>query len=406
MREKKSALLSVEDALARILSAVNLQGDEDVAIAEAHGRVLAQDVASRMTQPPFNASAMDGYAVQASDIADVPCALAVIGESAAGTPFEGAVSSGQAVRIFTGGAVPEGADTVVIQENTTREGDAVIVLEGAAAGTFVRPRGFDFSEGDVLLPKGRKLSARDLALAASMNVDALRVRRKPVVAILATGDELVVPGDEPAPGQIISSNPYALAAMIAVAGGEPVRLGIARDTLDSLDERIEAARDADILLTIGGASVGEHDLVQPALIAAGMELDFWKIAMRPGKPLMFGQLGKQCVLGLPGNPVSAIICTRVFLFPVIEKMLGLEANESGISKGVLAAPLEANGPRQHYMRAMLEQAPAGQTQVRPVRSQDSSLLSPLSMSDCLIIREPGAAAAVEGDEVSFLTLDF
>ena len=406
MNENRPPLLSVDDALARILSGINVQPEEPVSIADAHGRVLAADVSARMTQPPFNASAMDGYAVRAGDVTTVPCSLTVIGESAAGRPYEGSVAPGQAVRIFTGGVVPKGADTVVIQENTKRDGDAVTVHEGADAGTYVRPRGFDFSQGDVLLPRGRKLNARDLSLAASMNVDKLPVRRKPVVAILATGDELVMPGEEPAAGQIISSNPYALSAMIGVAGGEPHRLGIARDTLESLDERIRDARDADILLTIGGASVGEHDLVQQALSSAGMELDFWKIAMRPGKPLMFGHLGKQCVLGLPGNPVSAIVCTRVFLFPVIEKMLGLDGSGTGLTSGLLAAPLEANGPRQHYMRATLEQDANTQVRVRPVRSQDSSLLSPLSQADCLIVRMPGAAAAAAGDEISYLTLDF
>mgnify|MGYP002625100210 CR=1 FL=1 len=302
--------------------------------------------------------------------------------------------------------MPNGADAIVIQEDVTPDGDAITVNEGADKGTFIRPRGFDFTQGDILLPENRKLSARDLALAAAMNVAEMAVRRKPRIAILATGDELVMPGEQPGAGQIISSIPYALAAMIERAGGEPVRLGIARDTTESLAEHIAQAKNADVLLAIGGASVGDHDLVQGALREAGMALDFWKIAMRPGKPLMFGELGPQRVLGVPGNPVSAIVCTRIFLFPMIEKFLGLNAVLTAPLTARLSSPLEKNGPRQHYMRATIEQADDGQAMVRPVRSQDSSLLSPLSQADCLLIREPGAPAAEAGDSVSYLPLDF
>jgi molybdopterin molybdotransferase len=399
-------MLSVEDALSRVVAGLEPVEAETIPLEDGHGRVLAEGVAARITQPPFDASAMDGYAVRAGDLKEIPCDLTVIGDAAAGHPFEGEVSTGRAVRIFTGGAVPGGADTIVIQEDTARDGDTVTVKEGVERGTFVRPRGFDFAEGDVLLEAGRKLLARDLSLAAAMNVTQFSVRRKPVVAILATGDELVMPGEELKPGQIISSNSYGLAAMIESAGGQPDIIGIARDTRESLAEHIARASDADILLTIGGASVGEHDLVQGVLEAAGMTLDFWKIAMRPGKPLMFGQLGEQRVLGLPGNPVSAMVCSRIFLVPMLEKMLGIDGPSSAPKTAMLGAGLEKNGPRQHYMRATLETGPDGAIVVTPVRSQDSSLLSPLSQADCLIVRTPDAPAAGAGDAVPILPLDF
>jgi len=399
-------MLSVEEALARVLAGLGPVETEIVPLQDGHNRVLGEDVAARITQPPFDASAMDGYAVRAGDLAEIPCDLKVIGDAAAGHPFEGDVGPGQAVRIFTGGAVPGGADTIVIQEDTVRAEDIVTVNEHAGHGMHVRPRGFDFAEGEVLLKAGRRLLARDLSLAAAMNVTRFAVRRKPIVAILATGDELVVPGEELKPGQIISSNSYGLAAMIEGAGGQPESIGIARDTKESLGEHIARAGDADILLTIGGASVGEHDLVQGALEAAGMTLDFWKIAMRPGKPLMFGQLGDQRVLGLPGNPVSAMVCSRIFLIPMLEKMLGTDAPSTAPKIAILGADVEKNGPRQHYMRATLETGPDGAVLVTPVRSQDSSLLSPLSQADCLIVRAPGAPAAGAGDAVPILPLDF
>ncbi|MGI9382752.1 MAG: molybdopterin molybdotransferase MoeA, partial [Methyloligellaceae bacterium] len=399
-------LLPVEDALARVTAGLEPLETETVPLPEAHARVLAEDVASNFTQPPFDASAMDGYAVRVDDIGTPPCELAVIGEAAAGHAFSGAVGAGEAVRIFTGAPVPPGADSIVIQEDAERDGNTVRVLEGAEKGAWIRPRGFDFSEGDVLFGAKRKLSARDLALAAAMNLTELPVRRRPVVAILATGDELLPPGGEPRPDQIISSIPYGLAPLIKNAGGEAVRLGIAKDTLESLDEHVARAGSADVLLTIGGASVGEHDLVQKALTARGMDLDFWRIAMRPGKPLMFGQLGAQRVLGVPGNPVSALVCTRIFLVPMLNRMLGLEASDAARRSGVLAVDLESNGPRQHYMRATIAEGPNGEPLVTPVRSQDSSLLSPLAGADCLIVRPPEAPLAPAGETVPILPLDF
>ena len=399
-------MLSVEEARARVLAGLEPVGSESIPLEKSHGRVLAQGVAARITQPPFNASAMDGYAVRAEDLDNIPCNLTVIGDAAAGHPFDGSVGAGQAVRIFTGGAVPDGADSIVIQEDAVRDGDRVTVKEPARPGKFIRPRGFDFAEGDILLRAGRKISARDLALAATMNVTELEVRRKPVVAILATGDELVMPGEDLKPGQIISSIPFGLAAMVEAAGGQPQRVGIARDTSESLSEHIARSGDADILLTIGGASVGDHDLVQGALRSAGMELDFWKIAMRPGKPMMFGALGSQRILGLPGNPVSAMICARIFLIPMLEKLLARETSATAEQPAILAEAIAKNGPRQHYMRATFESGPDGANLVRPVRSQDSSLLSPLFRADCLIVRPPDAPAAAAGDAVPVLLLDF
>ncbi|MDA7946630.1 MAG: molybdopterin molybdotransferase MoeA [Hyphomicrobiaceae bacterium] len=399
-------MLSVEDALVRVTADLEPTAQETVSLENGYGRVLAEDVAAHVTQPPFDASAMDGYAVRAADVADVPCTLTIVGEAAAGHPWEGSIGAGEAVRIFTGGAVPEVADAIVIQEDTVRDGARVTIKERAERGTFIRPRGFDFSEGDVLLRAGRRLNARDLTLAAAMNVIGFSVRRRPVVAMLATGDELVVPGDDLKPGQIVSSIPYGLAELIRTAGGEAIRLGIARDTEASLAEHIAKARDADILVTIGGASVGEHDLVQSALTAAGMSLDFWRIAMRPGKPLMFGQMGAQRVLGVPGNPVSALVCSRIFLVPMIERLLGLNQTASATRTATLAGALERNGPRQHYMRATFETGADGETRVAPVRSQDSSLMAPLSQADCLIVRPPDAPAAQDGETIEILPLDF
>ena len=399
-------MLSVEEAAARVVAGLALTDTQEIPLEDAAGRVLAQDLAATLTQPPFNASAMDGYAVRAEDIASIPCDLQVIGEAAAGHPFAGAIQTSETVRIFTGAPVPEGADTIVIQEVTEISGSTVTILEGANMGAFVRPRGFDFSEGDALILAGQRLGARELTLAATMNQARVRVRRKPVVAILATGDELVPLGERPGEGQIVSSIPFGLAAMVERAGANARRLGIAKDTKDSLAEHLAKARDADILVTIGGASVGDHDLVQGALKDKGMDLDFWKIAMRPGKPLMFGTLESQRVLGVPGNPVSALVCARIFLVPMIERMLGLEASRSAEMQVVLAAPLPENGPRQHYMRAILDNDENGRALATPVRSQDSSLLSPLAEAGCLLIRAPHAPSADKGAKIPALLLDF
>ncbi|MGD9668345.1 MAG: gephyrin-like molybdotransferase Glp [Hyphomicrobiaceae bacterium] len=400
------ALLSVEEALARILAKARVLDAEEVPLTALAGRVLATDVAARLTQPPFDASAMDGYAVRARDVAALPATLTLIGESAAGHAFAGTVGPGQTVRIFTGAPVPQGADAIVIQENAEADGTHVQVVEGTPDPAHVRVRGGDFSQDQTVLAKGHRLTARDVLLAAAMGHASLACTRRPRVAILATGDELVEPGETPRPDQIVSSNPYGLAAMLATFGAEPILLGIARDTLDSLAEKLAAASDADILVTIGGASVGDHDLVVPALTTAGMTLDFWKIAMRPGKPMIFGHRDRQIILGVPGNPVSSMICARVFAVPLILAMLGLPAAVANPVPAALTAPIEANGPRAHYMRACRAATSDGAAGVRPLANQDSSLIAPLAAADCLIIRPPRAPALPAGAKVDTLPLDF
>ena len=403
MTGPKSPLLLVEDALARLLEGVGPLAAEDVPVWQSHGRVMFALLSSKLTQPPFDASAMDGYAVRAADAAKAGVALTVIGESAAGRGFAGALSAGQAVRIFTGAPMPAGADAVVILEDTVRTGIQVTVKKATFAGENVRPRGNDFGQGQPLFPAGRRLSARDAMLAASSGHAAISVARKPVVAILATGDELVPPGTVPGPDQIVSSIPAGLAGMIAAAGGEPRFIGIARDTLADLDAKIASAANADILVTIGGASVGDHDLVQKALTARGLKLDFWRIAMRPGKPLMYGRLGGQRVLGLPGNPVSATLCAQIFLLPLVRALQGAAAI-TPFTDGILAEPIDANGPRQHYMRAKI--IAVGQPpRVAALPRQDSSLVSVLSQADCLIVVPPHMAALAAGDKVKLMALE-
>ena len=398
--------LSVAEALEKIVADVTPTAAELVPIANAAGRILAEPIAARLTQPPFDASAMDGYAVRAANVAHLPVTLEVIGQAAAGHPFGGEVATGEAVRIFTGAPLPSGTDAIVIQENTCASGSTVEVREAQPDPGHIRRRGFDFQQSELLLAPGRKLGPRELTLAAAAGHGTLPVRRRPVVAVLATGDELVPPGTLPGPGQIVCSNPLGVAALLTQAGAEAKLAGIARDNRDSLIQHVEAVRDADILVTIGGASVGDHDLVAPVLQSLGMTLAFWKIAMRPGKPLLHGRLGQQRVVGLPGNPVSALICTRVFLVPLVRALLGLPPEKAGTETASLAVPVEANGPRQHYMRATLDRGPEGRPVVRPARSQDSSLLSPLAAADVLVVRPPGAPALPAGADVPILHLDF
>lgn len=399
-------MLPVDEALRRILDGVAPAQSERVSLTDAAHRILAEDVRAILTQPPFDASAMDGYAVRAADVAHLPATLTLIGEARAGQGFGGAVNQGSCVRIFTGAPLPAGADAIVIQENTKADGSSVTVLEGPPDPAHLRPRGGDFTKDQVLLASGRLLDSRAILLAAAMGHGTLTVRRKPVIAVLATGDELVEPGERPGPDQIISSNPYGLAALIAAAGGVPRLLGIARDTPAALEEKLEAAGDADVLVTTGGASVGDHDLVGPVLAARGMTPGFWKIAMRPGKPLLFGRLGEQRVLGLPGNPVAALICGRVFVVPLIDKLLGREASASEPVRARLTVDLEKNGPRRHYMRAVTARDQSGALVVAPQPSQDSSLMSPLASSNALIVRAVDAPALRAGDDVDVLPMDF
>lgn len=402
-----SAPLSVDDALAHILAGAMPLPAESIAIEAARGRILATDLTANLTQPPFDASAMDGYATRAVDVATLPATLNIIGESAAGHPFGGRVGAGQAVRIFTGAPVPEGADAIVIQENTERLGDRVVVRPGTVDLSHIRRRGFDFTAGASLLDAGRKLGPRELSLAGAMGHGRVDVHRKPRVAVLSTGDELVMPGETPGAGQIVSSNHLGIAALAEIAGADAIPLGIARDTREDLAAHIDRAAGADILITIGGASVGDHDLVAPVLEGRGMKLAFWKIAMRPGKPLMYGRLGPMRVVGLPGNPVSALVCMRVFVVPLIHALAGVPpTSDAGTTTARAGVALAANGPRQHYMRATLKRAGDGVPEVTPVRSQDSSLLSPLAIADCLLIRPPHGAAMPAGEIVPILRLDF
>jgi molybdopterin molybdotransferase len=398
--------LSVSEARRRILEDVAPTEPENVAIEAAAGRTLAAPLSARLTQPPFDASAMDGYAVRAADTQILPATLTVIGEAAAGHPFGGSVNTGQAVRIFTGAPMPAGTDAIVIQENTARDGAKVIVCEGIADPGHIRHRGIDFKQGDTLLPAGRRIGPREIALAASMGHGTLQVRRRPRIAMLSTGDELVPPGRTPGPGQIVASNHLGVGALLEVAGAEVQQLGIARDTREDLAAHMAHAADADVLVTIGGASVGDHDLVGPVLEARGMALSFWKIAMRPGKPLMFGKLGAARVVGLPGNPVSSLVCGRIFLVPLVRALLGQSAASEDTVQAHATVALAPNGPREHYMRATSRPGPDGMPLVTPVRSQDSSLLSALSKADCLLLRPVEAPAVPSGGLVPILRLDF
>jgi molybdopterin molybdotransferase len=397
-------MLSVEEALARITAAFAPLPAETVGLNEALGRVLAEDVTARVTQPPKDVSAMDGYGVRAADLAQVPARLQVVGRVPAGEAYEGVVGPGQAVRIFTGAPLPEGADTIVIQEDTETEGDTVIVKEGAAEGTYVRPAGLDFRAGEVGLEAGRRLSARDVGFAAAMNRPWLRVHRRPRAALLATGDEVVMPGEPLGPYQIVSSNGFSLAAFVVACGGQPLHLGIAPDDEAALGALTTGARGADILITTGGVSVGEHDLIRDALGDRGLEMDFWRIAMRPGKPLLFGRIGETPILGLPGNPVSSLVCATLFLRPALETMLGYKTADKPPETAILGADLGANDRRQDYLRARLDVDAQGRRLAVPFARQDSSMLATLARADCLIVRSPLAAPAKAGEVIEIVPL--
>ena len=404
-----SGLIPVAEALARILASVAAPVDEErVPITEAAGRVLARDVSATRTQPPFPASAMDGYAVRSADLTALPARLRQIGVSAAGCGFAGAITTGETVRIFTGAPVPEGADAILMQENAESDGEWVTARESVAAGRFVRPSGLDFRDGDLLLRAGDGLNPRRLALAAAAGCSELVVRRKPRVAILATGDELVAPGAPAAWDQIVASNGLAVAALAREAGAEPIDLGIAGDSLEALEDAIARARaaGADLFVTLGGASVGDHDLVQSALHRQGLELGFWRVALRPGKPLMHGRLGDMLVIGLPGNPVSAIVCGLLFVVPAIRALLGdPDAGADRSEPGLLGSPLPANDGRADYLRARIETAPDRLPLVFPENRQDSSMLSVLGHAEALLVREPQASAARVGEPCRILRLD-
>jgi molybdopterin molybdotransferase len=400
------ALISVAEALDHVLARAAPLPPETVPLDAALHRMLAAELNALRTQPPADVSAMDGYAVRTADVAKVPARLRVIGEVAAGRPFTAKVGGGEAARIFTGGVVPSGADTIVVQEITERAGDAVTVLKPVSKGRHIRRQGLDFRRGDSLFAAGHRLTARDLALIAGMNHPIVPVHRRPIVALFATGDELVPPGAEPGPGQIVYSNGFALAALARQEGAAVIDLGLVRDDFEETAVAIRnaRARAADILVTTGGASVGEYDLVHKAFAAEGMDLSFWKVAMRPGRPLMHGRLGGMHVLGLPGNPVSSYVCAFLFLVPLIRRMSGRADLTVPTESAVLGADLPENDERVDCLLTTLRLGVEGEIATAfPV--QDSSMMAPLALADCLIIREPYAPAMPAGSRCTIVKFE-
>ena len=420
-------MIPLEAARARILAGLTPVGHELVALERAHGRVLAVALSARLTQPPAPLSAMDGYAVRAAE-ACAGARLAVVGESRAGHGFHGDLPAAGAVRVSTGAVVPNGADTVVMQENTTRADGEVVMHEAARPGRHIRAAGQDFQLGETLIPAGSRLTARRLGLAAAANHPWLTVHRRPVVALLATGDELANPGEPVPEGGVVSSNGAMLAALLRAAGATPILLPIVPDDADALAEALSRVAGADLLVTIGGASVGDHDLVRKVMAGQGLHLDFWKVAMRPGKPLIHGRLGAMPVLGLPGNPVSAYVCAVVFLLPALARLAGLRGADAPpgdaplgdtplgdtplgdtlgdtLTPAILGRALGANDQRAEFLRARLTRDASGQWRATPATDQASSLLRVLAEADALIYRPPHAPAAAVGDPVSILRLD-
>ncbi len=396
------ALLPVEEARKRILAAMTPVGTETIALSAALGRVLASPVTARRTQPPADVSAMDGYAVRALD-ARAGAELAVIGEAPAGHPFRGRVGPGEAVRLFTGSVVPEGADAVLLQEDSeTLEGGRIRVKETAIFGQHIRRRGIDFEAGEVILPPGRRLSPRDIGLAAAANHPWLTVYRRPRVALLATGDEIALPGEPIGEGGIVSSNTHALAALVAAQGAEASLLPFARDDREELARRLYEAEGFDLLVTTGGVSVGAYDLVGESLAARGFSLDFWKIAMRPGKPLLFGRLGNQPVIGLPGNPVSAFVCALLFLVPALQAKSGLSPAPWPRRQARTRTPLKENDQRFDFLRARLQEDESGTLWAEAFPIQDSSLQRVLAAADGLLLRPPFAPVLPAGSPVEVI----
>jgi molybdopterin molybdotransferase len=397
-------MLSIEEARFRILSGVSPVGIETVGLAESWSRVLATPILARLTHPPADVSAMDGYAVRAADAAE-GARLRVVGAAPAGRPFDGTLNWGEAVRIFTGSFVPPGADSVVLQEDATAEAETVLICATPRLGQHIRRQGQDFATGDVVLAPGRRLGAREVGLAAAANHPWLQVHRRPRVAILSTGDEIFLPGEQIATGGIVSSNAHMLAALVRAAGAEITILPQAGDSLSAIAESAAGAAGADILVTTGGASVGDHDLVRAGLEHRGFLLDFWKIAMRPGKPMMFGQMGSLPVIGLPGNPVSAYVCAILFLLPALQRLAGLPDGAAATEQALLGAPVRANDRRADHLRAQLDRSPEGGWVVTPFERQDSALQSMLARSQALIVRSPHAPAQQAGTPVEIIRLD-
>jgi len=403
-------MIPTHEARQRIVSALGPVATEVVSLAQACGRVLAEDTVARITQPPHDVSAMDGYAVRQADVQRLPATLTQAGEARAGGQAAQPVRPGQCVRIFTGAPVPADADTIVIQEHVRADpasagGPRIEILQAPPPGTHIRRAGQDFRAGAAGLAAGRALGARDVGLAAAMNVPWLRVRRRPRVAIVSTGDELQLPGDPLGPGQILASNGFALAAYVAAWGGEPLQLGILRDRPEEFARLAQELAQVDLLVTSGGASVGDYDLVRSALGAQGLRVDFWQVAMRPGKPLLFGRLGTTPLLGLPGNPVSALVCALLFLRPALERLLGVPtAGQLPYAAAVLGRDLPANDAREDFLRATLARDEAGRWIATPFPVQDSAMLSILARADCLVQRAPKAPAAKAGDAAQVILL--
>jgi molybdopterin molybdotransferase len=396
------SLISVEEALDRVLDGVTVLSTEEVAIGEAHGRILAAPLVSRRTQPPFDVSSMDGYAVRGADLAERGARLKLVGESAAGRPFDGKIKSGEVVRIFTGAIVPEGADTVVPQEDAKTE-SGTVTLPPAKQGAYVRKRGLDFAEGRTMLEAGRRLNARDVGLAAAMDFPVVAVVRRPRVAIIATGDELVPPGAGGGADRIVASNPISLTALLGQESAIVSDLGIVPDKVDAIAAAIRRAREtADVLITLGGASVGDHDLIAPALKAEKIALAFHRIALRPGRPLLLAIAGDLRVLGLPGNPVSSYVCALLFVVPLLRKLQGRRDLLPSLVSATLGVDLPANDHRQDYLRSRVERRSDGRLVVTPHDRQDSSMQAVLVGSDGLLVRAPNAPAATAGSTCQVL----
>ena len=390
-------MITVAQALEHLFTLTKPMDVEEIPLRAAAGRILARDVSAQRTQPPFAASSMDGYAMRRAEV-EPDAMFKVVGESAAGHRYTGTLNAGQAVRIFTGAPVPEGADFVVIQEDVTRRGDLITLGHKIGEKDNIRPAGGDFTQGQTVSSPLR-LRPADIALLAAMNIATVPVYRKPVVAIMATGDELVQPGEVPGPDQIIASNTYGLAAQLDALGADTRLMPIARDNAPSLQRAFELAHGSDLIITIGGASVGDHDLVAPVAAQMGMEQAFYKVAMRPGKPLMAGHLGTSAMVGLPGNPVSALVCGTIFVAPMISAMLGLGQHAAPRRQAPLAVDIPANGPREHYMRAVVSEGA-----VTPSDRQDSSLLTVLATANALLVRPPSAPAGTSGTLVEIIDL--
>jgi molybdopterin molybdotransferase len=397
-------MISVEEARGRILAAFSPVGFETVGVADGWNRVLATELRARLTQPPADVSAMDGYAVRAADAAE-GARLRIVGSAPAGRPFDTVLKWGEAVRLFTGSVSPAGADSVLLQEDARQEGDTVLVNLAPHAGQHIRRQGQDFAAGDVVLSPGTRLGARQLGLAAAANHPWLTVHRRPRVAILATGDEIHLPGDPIGAGGIVSSNSHVLAALVRAAGAEPLVLPVASDDAAAIGTAAKGAAGADLLVTTGGASVGDHDLVQAGLARHGFALDFWKIAMRPGKPMIFGHLGEMPVLGLPGNPVSAFVCSILFVVPALARLCGLAEPGPTLDTALLGAGVRANDHRADFLRARLGRSAEGALVATPFERQDSALQRVLAQAGALILRPCNAPALAAGAPVSIIRLD-